>query len=83
MVNQSEKIKELESLVKKLEKKLHYYKSVSGRSSQSHNVIFISDMHVGSSVALAPSHPYNSENDTEIKPNRITPNKTLGPYSRS
>ena len=71
MVNQSEKVKELESLVKKLEKKLHYYKSVSGRSSQSHNVIFISDMHVGSSVALAPRHPYNSENDTEIKPNRI------------
>ena len=71
MVNQSEKIKELESLVKRLEKNLRQAKSLTGRSSQSHNVIFVSDMHVGSSMALAPRHPYNSENDIEIKPNRI------------
>ena len=51
MVDQSKKVKDLEALVKKMEKQIHYYKQKSGRQYQSHNVIFISDMHVGSSVA--------------------------------
>ena len=60
-----------EKLIKKLEAQLHRMNSVSGRSGSSKSAVFVSDMHVGSSLALAPRHPYNSENDIEIKPNRV------------
>ena len=60
-----------EKLIKKLEAQLHRMNSMSGRSGSSKTALFVSDMHVGSSLALAPRHPYNSENDVEIKPNRV------------
>ena len=60
-----------EKLIKKLEAQLHRMKSVSGRSGSSKSAVFVSDMHVGSSLALAPRHPYNSENDIEINTVKI------------
>jgi len=61
-------VKVIFHLDKELERK---NKILGGRSTSSKSVIFVSDMHVGSSVALAPPHPYNSEAELEIKPNKI------------
>jgi len=60
-----------EKLIKKLEAQLQRINSMGGRSGSSKSAVFVSDMHVGSSLSLAPRHPYNSENDIEIKPNRV------------
>ncbi len=43
----------------------------NGRSGSSKTVVFVSDMHVGSAMALSPPDPFVSELDTTIKSNKI------------
>ncbi|MCH6573661.1 MAG: hypothetical protein IH795_00430 [Bacteroidetes bacterium] len=42
-----------------------------GRSGSSKRVVFVSDMHVGSAMAVAPPDPFVSDIDTNIKSNKI------------
>ncbi len=46
-------------------------KKLKGRSGSSKTVVFVSDMHVGSAMALSPPDPFVSELDTTIKSNKI------------
>lgn len=50
-----------------------YLKSITlpGRSTSSKTFVSVSDLHVGSAMALAPENPYVSDIDTTIKPNKI------------
>ncbi len=42
-----------------------------GRSGSSKRVVFVSDMHVGSAMAVSPPDPFVSDIDTTIKSNKI------------
>lgn len=72
-------VEQLKKLNKDLEERLIKIKEENslltrrqrGRSQSSKSVLFAGDMHVGSSMAVAPPDPYVSELDTNIKSNRI------------
>jgi len=72
-------IEQLKNLNKDLEERLIKIKEENsvlirrqrGRSKSSKAVLFLGDMHVGSSMAVSPPDPFVSELDTSIKSNRI------------
>lgn len=60
-----------ERLIKIKEENLVLIRRQRGRSKSSKTVLFLGDMHVGSSMAVSPPDPFVSELDTNIKSNRI------------